>query len=231
MNHQPSIERRFLLSPSQRLVSAGVLLMLGILLGAASIAVQGPLPGDVAATRFLQSVLGPEPAWAGPITQSAKHPYVWGMLAVGCLLAWIRAGWRGPTAVIGVFAAVKVLDFALRATIYTPKPIEEFVAVASASESSGFPSSFGLVYAALFGSVIFAVSSARNWQSNVAIVISIFMITVGSISRIVLGGHWTSQLLASLCIGFSFVIFATYLLNRSGQTPGEQLAKQSPEHP
>ncbi len=201
---------------TRRLAYATVFLCVGVLLGGANVAFQGPLPGDVAVTKLLQSMFGPEPVWANPITQSAKHPFVWAMLLLGCVLAWVRAGWRGPASVLIVFLLVKGLDFVLRAAIHTPKPIADFVAVASPSDSSGFPSTFGLVYGAIFGCVIFATPKS-GWPSTATMVLSIAMIVIGAISRIVLGGHWTSQMMASLSLAIAFV-FAFRFAAQAGES-------------
>ncbi len=202
---------------TRRIACATIFLVIGVVVGAASVASQGPLPGDVAITKLLQTTLGAEPSWARPITQSAKHPIVWLLLVGGFALAWVRTGWRGPIAVLAVFLCVKLLDFILRAAIHTPKPVTDLVAVASPSESSGFPSTFGLVYGAVFGCVIFAKSTS-GWKSTVTLIASIGMILIGDVSRIVLGGHWTSQMLASLCLAFPIVLTVYFALERKRET-------------
>lgn len=196
---------------TRRATYAASFLALGIALGAANVVVQGPLTGDVAVTKLVQTVCGTEPPWAEFVTKTAKHPWVWPTLVVGCGLAWLRAGRLGPFSVIAVFLAVKFVDVALRAVIHTPKPIAELVAVASPSESSGFPSTFGLVYGAIFGAVLFAPAKS-NWQSTVSMMVAAAMIVVGAGSRIVLGGHWASQMLASMSISFSLVLMLNYFV-------------------
>lgn len=194
-----------------RILCAAVCLVVGVGLGIACVVKQGPLPGDVAITQTLQSVLGAEPIWAGPITQTAKHPLVWITLAIGCGLGWIRSGWRAPAATLIAFASVKGLDAIMRASFHAPKPITEWVAVASPSNSSGFPSTFGLVYAAIFGGVLFA-NAKPKWQSNAIALVAILMLILGSLSRLVLGGHWPSQLLASILIAFAIVQIAHHFI-------------------
>ncbi|QEG24901.1 phosphatase PAP2 family protein [Mariniblastus fucicola] len=201
----------------RRIILASIFLAIGIAGGAASVVSQGPLPADIAITRFLQSTLGSEPSWAGPITQSAKPPTVWLLLVGGLGLVWIRTGWRGPVAVLTAFLSIKLVDFILRASVHTPKPIADLVAVASPSESSGFPSTFGLVYGAVFGCIVFARSS-DDWKSTAALVTSIGMILIGAISRIVLGGHWTSQMVASLCLAFAIVLVVYFGLEHKRET-------------
>lgn len=176
-----------------------------MVLGAACLSAQGPLPGDVAVTRALQSVLGEAPAWAAFFTRTAKSPVVWLTLCLSVALARVRGGWW-DTAVpaLGLLAA-HLLNAFLRALIFAPKPIPELVAVAAPSSASGLPSTFALVYGGLFGAVVFAPGKEGPASAGAAILSAAFIV-VGACARLVLGGHWTSQLLASLLLAFSVVI-------------------------
>ncbi|SMP69660.1 PAP2 superfamily protein [Neorhodopirellula lusitana] len=206
-----------MLRPSPRVFCAAICLVAGIGLGIACVVTQGPLPGDIAITKTLQSLLGPEPSWAAPVTRTAKHPFVWVVLTLGCGLAYIRGGWRAPAATLIAFAVVKGLDAVMRASFHAPKPIADWVAIASPSDSSGFPSTFGLVYAAIFGGVLFAYAKP-DWKSTIIAVAAAIMIVIGSVSRIVLGGHWTSQLAASILIAFAIVMITYRLLETKRET-------------
>jgi len=86
--------------------------------------------------------------------------------------------------------------------VFAPKPAAELVAVAAPSASSGLPSTFGLVYAGLFGAALLA--SGRGGASAAAgAALAGLLVVAGSGARIVLGGHWTSQLAASLLLGLA----------------------------
>lgn len=195
----------------RRLTYAVLLLVVGVALGSACVVAHGPLPGDVGVTKLLQSTFGTEPFWADPITQSAKHPWVWLTLAIGIGLSCLRSSWRGPVVIGCAFAAVKLLDLIMRASLYAPKPISDLVAVASPSDSSGFPSTFGLVFAAIFGGVLLTAGKPGKLSTVIAIIAG-FMVVIGAASRIVLGGHWTSQILASVCLALTPVLMVDWLL-------------------
>jgi membrane-associated phospholipid phosphatase len=179
----------------------------GVALGGVCLAAQGPLPGDVAVTRALQSALGPAPAWADALTATAKAPALFVTLALATALAWLRGGFRAAAAPALALALAKLAELALRALVFAPKPTAELVAVASPSASSGLPSTFGLVYAGLFGAALLA--SGRKGASAVAAAVgSGLLVAAGGCARIVLGGHWTSQLLASLLVGLALAALA-----------------------
>lgn len=192
--------------------SAALLAVLAAVVGAAAVVLQGPLPGDVAVTLSLQSALGRAPGWAGWLTDTAKAPLVWGTLAVAALLAWRGSGWRGGLAVPLAYAFAFAADKALRAVLFVPRPDPDWVAVAALAASSGLPSTFGIVYGALFGTALLYPRAAR--RTLPARLAAAGLLLAGATARIVLGGHWPSQMLASVAFGLLLAIAARAVIQR-----------------
>jgi membrane-associated phospholipid phosphatase len=182
-------------------LSLTILTLLALAVGVASFAAQGPLPGDVDVTLALQSAFGPSPAWAEWLTETAKPPLLVLTLTVGAGLAWLAAGWRGGLALPLAFGLSWLIDKALRALIFAPRPAADVVEVASASGSSGLPSTFGLVFGSIFGIVLIARPKSRNIAPLQ--IIAVILITLGAAARVVLGGHWPSQMLVSILLGLA----------------------------
>ncbi len=180
-------------------------------LGATCLAVPGPLPGDVAATVALQSAFGASPAWAAWLTDTAKPPLVAVVVIAGAGLAWLMAGWRAALAVPVAGGLGWLIDKALRAVIFAPRPPPDLVAVATASSSSGLPSSFGLVYGSVFGAVLFAPASGKMALALQGLAVA--LIIAGAAARLVLGGHWFSQMLVSTLLGALAAMSAVALLS------------------
>ena len=86
--------------------------------------------------------------------------------------------------------------------IYVPRPTPDLVSVASSSTSSGFPSTFALVYGAIFGVVLFAPGRKGLVPAGLA-VLSLLLLVAGLSARVALGGHWMSQMMASLLLVLS----------------------------
>lgn len=174
-----------------------IMAAIALVIGAASWAAQGPLPGDLAITQALQSAFGTAPPWAFAVTQSAVLPLVGATLAVAAALAWWLRALHGALAVGIAYGLALLADKLLRAGIFVARPSDTLVAVAAPSSSSGLPSTFGLVYGALFGVAVLAGSQQgrRAWPVRAIAAGAIF---IGSAARVVLGGHWTSQMIASL---------------------------------
>lgn len=179
---------------------APVLLALVVLvIGGANAVMQGPLPGDVVVTRALQAALGPAPVWAGWLTDTAKAPFLWGTLALAGVLGWQVGGARAALAVPIAYAFAFAADKGLRAVLFVPRPDQALVAVADPSASSGLPSTFGLVYGAMFGAAL--LGRARGKGRLPARLIALAVLAAGLCARVVLGGHWPSQMLASAAFG------------------------------
>jgi len=192
---------------------------IGVPLGIASWVAQGPLPGDAAVTRGLQTLFGADPGWASALTATAKPPWVWATVTVGMALAYLKSGWRGAFAVPAVFLLARLMDLGLREAIYVPKPDADLVPIASPSDSSGLPSTFGLVFGTVFGAAAwFPRVSISRWPtaprglSAAATVAAIVLLVAGLCCRVVLGGHWFSQMTASLLTAFALTLLAGWVI-------------------
>lgn len=177
------------------------LTLLALVLGGACFAATGPLPGDLEVTLGLQSLFGPAPAWAEWLTETAKPPLVVVTISIGAGLAWLVLGWEGVLAVPLAFALSWLIDKASRSLIFVPRPASDLVEVASTSSSSGLPSTFGLVFGGVFGIVLLVRAKGRS--GVLFQIMAAALILVGGAARIVLGGHWPSQMLVSILLGLA----------------------------
>ena len=189
-----------------------ILIVATLAVGGACLAVQAPLPGDVAVTRTSQSLFGNVPRWAELLTDTAKPPMVVATMVLGAGLAWLAAGWRSALAVPLAFGLAWLLDKGLRAVIFAPRPSADLVAVASASSSSGLPSTFGLAYGSIFGVVIFAAATGSS--AIVLRALALALTFAGAAARMVLGGHWTSQMIASVLLGLLAAVAASAVVDQ-----------------
>ncbi|WP_301750760.1 hypothetical protein [uncultured Erythrobacter sp.] len=178
---------------------AALLAAIVAFIGGASALLQGPLPGDVTLTLALQETLGARPFWAGWLTDTAKAPLLWGTLVVAGALAYQVARLRGALALPLAYAFAFAADKGLRAVLFVPRPDPALVAVADPAASSGLPSTFGLVYGAMFGVALLASGPAH--RARAARLLAGGLLIAGVSARITLGGHWSSQMIASTALG------------------------------
>lgn len=184
-----------------------LLAVIALLIGGASWASGGTLPGDVALTQGLQAMLGAAPPWAFALTRSAVLPLASATVMLAAMLGWWLRGISGGAAVLLGYGLALAADRVLRAVLFVPRPAEPLVAVAAPTASSGLPSTFGLVYGALFGVALLARASGAR-AALPARAVAAAAIIAGSTARVVLGGHWPSQMVASLSAGALLALLA-----------------------
>lgn len=191
---------------------AVALAAIAALMGGASLWAQGPLPGDTALTLALQSAFSSGPGWAGWLTASAKAPILLGTIMLAAMLAWAVAGVRAAVSVPIAYALAFFADKALRAVLFVPRPDPALVAVAEPAASSGLPSTFGLMYGALFGAALLA--RPRGGKVIPVRLIAAGLLLAGCAARVVLAGHWASQITASTALGLALAKAALALALR-----------------
>jgi hypothetical protein len=128
-------------------------------------------------------------------------PWLWVSLGCAVGLAFLRGGKRGAALPVVALAGVMVLDAVLRWFFFVPRPFVE----ASAGGWSSFPSTFVLHYGALFGGVLW-LREREGILAKAAGFVAVSLLVMGGMARIILAGHWGSQVLSSL--GMSFVVVA-----------------------
>lgn len=178
--------------------------------GGASIYYNGPVPWDVWATQRVQEYSAEYLQYAELITRTAKTPLVWGAIAIASIMVILASHWRMFGTPLLAWGLAHFADKALRGEIFVPKPDANIVAVAQASVASGLPSTFGLIYGAIFGCVIW--SSQYAFRGTLMQLLAWAAIFAGMASRIALGGHWTSQMVASVSAGLLLGMVVTRIM-------------------
>jgi membrane-associated phospholipid phosphatase len=175
----------------------------GLLLGAVALRVAGPLPGDLALTRALQGAFDPEARWAQWTSSAARMPALAGVALVAALVAAWLGGWRAGVALLVATAMAYGLDLLLRALIHAPRPSPDLVAVLKPAATSGLPSSFALLAGATLGFVALAARYSPRRGAGLAGMSAAALLLVGLGARVLLGGHWPSQVIASVALSLS----------------------------
>ncbi len=189
-----------------------ILLLAALLIGVASFLTQGAVPGDVAFTAFLQSSAGENIHWSLWLTDTAKTPMLFVTMILAAALAFACGGVRAALSVPLVFALSWASDKVLRMLIVVPRPDADFVTVAAPSASRSLPSTFGLVYGALFGAALMA-EGASPLQRAVRVLVFLVLLA-GFATRIIPGGHWPSQMLSSLLLGIGLAGTSLWLCSK-----------------
>ena len=166
----------------------------------------GPLPGDLALTRWLQEWLPPD----GLIGLSLAYVgrLVW-FLPIG-FLAVALLGRRWFDALFVLVAAVTglLLGDALKLLVARSRPSVELVRVYDPSGGYGFPSTTALLSVVLLGTVCYLVGQERSRGPLVAVMVcvSLLLTLAIGISRIDVGEHWATDVLGGWLFGSAWLL-------------------------
>jgi membrane-associated phospholipid phosphatase len=165
------------------------------------------LPGDPAVARFIQG-LGIPAAPAAWITSTAVRPLVYGVLAVGLLLAT----WRGRLRALVATALLMALWWyggePLKTIVQRPRPTAEFVNVVRASSGFSFPSTFATTwFSAWLPLAIYAWRTRQRAAGTVVSIVAWTLVVAGAWARVRMGAHWPSDLLMTFGL-----VWATFML-------------------
>lgn len=135
-----------------------------------------------------------------------------GLAAIGGMAALAFAVRRRYAAVIAVVAtaSVEVLVLALRLVSDRPRPAEELVSVLGGAPGTSFPSGHAAATAAL-GVVIVAVLDVSARVRVAAAVLAGVVAAGAGISRIYLGVHWPTDVIAGWALG---LVTGTVIIGR-----------------
>ena len=159
------------------------------------------LPGDVLLTRVIQSGLRPG-VWAVAMTQLANAPWRYLLVVLGGVAGWRLAGWRGAVMVVAVALFLPPFGDWLKPIVARPRPSPSLVTVTGPVSGYSYPSTAGLVYGAVFGSLaLLAIGGRRRWfiaGSCVGVLVA------AGAARVSLGAHWPSDIAGAYLIALVF---------------------------
>lgn len=101
-----------------------------------------------------------------------------------------------------------VVTFALKHLFNRPRPTDEHVTLIDIYQNNSFPSGHTLSYIVFFGFLILLMhrlTTIRPYLRKTIMGVSYFMFVIGPISRIYLGAHWFTDVLAGFLIGMLYL--------------------------
>jgi membrane-associated phospholipid phosphatase len=164
-------------------------------------------PGDLSVTNFWQSLANPT------LTLGLKGlSYIFGdwraaLLTTVCvvLILW-RIGKREALMVV-MAGLLSLLNYLFKALIGRPRPSSDLVQVMIQESNNSFPSSHAFFSILLLGTIIYLLNKhlkKRALKITLSIIIGFLIVLVG-ITRIYLGVHWYSDVIAGYIFGGFFL--------------------------
>lgn len=220
LSPKPTTRRRFALLHSliydkrrrHRLAFIGALLVLTLVSFLTLLArLYTVLPIDVWVTQELQ-----EHQWAAvarvmyAVSIFGYSPWSTLTVAVGTGLVGLLLGWRNGAYLLLITVGQGLANAAIKGIIGRPRPIDTLVEVFVPEHGFSFPSGHVMFYTVFFGFLLFLMLTrmAHSWLSwLLRAPLAALVVLVGP-SRIILGSHWLSDVLAAYLLGILLLVLA-----------------------
>ncbi len=191
---------------------------------------------DVTITQALQKF---NPGWFDALmvvlTWIGFGPQAY-VITVLILLGLFASGlkWETVVALISVVGSTN-LGLGIKVLIDRPRPSADLVNVISQLSDFSFPSGHVLFFTVFFGFLIFLAYTLfkHSWWRTLILVILGVMVTLIGVSRVYLGQHWASDVLAAYLLG-SIWLTLTIVVYRWGKPRffvNQPVAKETPGTP
>jgi membrane-associated phospholipid phosphatase len=178
---------------------------------------------DLAATQTVQSVGLP---WLGPLMLGISLPGFFPqsiLMIAGVVLLFWRAGYRTETTFALAASASAIVTEVFKRIVARPRPDAELVAVVEGATGHSFPSGHTLFYVTFFGFLAYlayAQLKPSRLRTVVLCTAGLLILLVGP-SRIWMGQHWASDVLASYGLGLAYLVGLVWLYGRRRLGAGE----------
>lgn len=189
-----------------------------LLFGGLTFLVTGGLTADadLAATQTVQGVGAP---WFGPLMLGVSavgfSPQSYIIVASIAVLFW-RAGYRTESGFALAAAASVILTEVVKRLVGRPRPDADLVEVITGAGGNSFPSGHTLFYVTFFGFLAYlAYAQLKPGRLRTAVLwlTGLLILLVGP-SRIWMGQHWASDVLASYALGLTYLMVLVQLYGR-----------------
>ncbi|MGE3913304.1 MAG: phosphatase PAP2 family protein [Chloroflexota bacterium] len=190
-----------------------------LLFGGLTMLVTGGLTAnlDLATTQTVQGISAP---WFGPLMLGISLPGFFPqsfLLVVTILALFWRAGFRTESGYTLAAASSLVLSEGLiKPLVGRPRPDSELVSVVTGAGGHSFPSGHTLFYVTFFGFLTYlAYAQLKPGRLRTATLwIGGLLILLVGPSRIWMGQHWASDVLASYSLGLTYLVVLVWLYGR-----------------
>ena len=201
-------------SPSRRRFDPVLILVPAV---CAAAAVAAYFFGDLRITQFLQRFDNPYFHW---LMVAVSWPGYQGRqwvvaLCAAALLLRFRRKVEAAFLLAGL-GSVMLLTSAIKLFVARPRPAPGLVNVDILNSTYSYPSGHVTSYMSLYGFLFYLVCALMRpspLRSALLIVLGAMICLVG-LSRVYLGAHWASDVLAGYCLGFFWLALTIYLYRR-----------------
>jgi len=185
------------------------------------------LPIDLATTRELQEVIS-VPFLRLMVFVSAFGYMPWSavMVAGGAIVVGMLFGWKHGAYLVLLTGVQGIANYLVKIMIGRPRPLDTLVNVFVPVSGNSFPSGHVMFYTVFFGFLFFLIWTRLPpsiWRALALILTSGLIFLIGP-SRMYLGAHWLSDVVAAHLLGLIILAFGIefYLRYLAPRQPAHQ---------
>jgi membrane-associated phospholipid phosphatase len=165
--------------------------------------------GDLAAT--LNAFVHERGGWVGPlraVSWLGTPPVLWAVTLAAALFAWRRGARRITVFLLCTTAVGGIVSTSIKLLVNRPRPEVDHPIVEAFGKS--FPSGHALSSTVVFGAVLLAFLPVlpRRWRHPAVVAMALVILAIGA-SRLLLGVHFLSDVLAGHVLGLAWLAGAT----------------------
>lgn len=169
------------------------------------------LPGDLDVTLSLQGLRPPLLRdFMYLVSLPGYLPWAPALVLAASLVVARRLGWQEGAYLLGITAGQGLVNHAIKSAIARPRPTAALVEVFLTNHGNSFPSGHVMLYTVFFGFLFFLAWSRlpRSPLRTLALVLTSSLVLLIGPSRIFLGAHWLSDVVAAHLLGLLILLFA-----------------------
>lgn len=134
-------------------------------------------------------------------------------LTLGTSLIFLLFKYRREALFVALTLLASVANFGLKVLINRPRPTEKLVNVLVKAQHQSFPSGHTVFYVTFFGFLAYLMYQLRGIDERLRLavgVVSVLLIAAVPFSRIYLGAHWFTDVLAGFVFGLLSLAVLVY---------------------
>jgi undecaprenyl-diphosphatase len=185
------------------------------------------LPFDLAPTRELQEISSGIFLRLMVFTSLFGYlPWSTVVIAVATVGVGALLGWRDGAYLLLLTAAQGLANQLIKRAVGRPRPLDSLVDVFTPVQGNSFPSGHVMFYTVFFGFLFFLALTRLPrsiWRAALLAIAGLLIAAIGP-SRMYLGAHWLSDVLAAYLFGLIILAFGIefYLASLAPRAPEEQ---------
>ena len=145
-------------------------------------------------------------------------------LTLGVALIFLLFKYKREALFVALTLLASVANFGLKILVNRPRPTEKLVSVLVKAQHQSFPSGHTVFYVTFFGFLVYLMYRLRNIDNSLRLtvgVVSLMLIAAVPFSRIYLGAHWFTDVLAGFIFGLLCLAILVYFYFGNGKFGGE----------